>query len=87
MELLIWWNDWKLKPEKNIIWDWIPVALMRTIWNARNKLIFEESQPNWEDIIELMKVRVALWVKTKLGGGDYTVDDFVFKLKSILESL
>ncbi|KAI8531268.1 hypothetical protein RHMOL_Rhmol11G0123200 [Rhododendron molle] len=68
------------------IWDAIPLAVMWTIWsNKRNPYVFENSNPDWVEILELIKIRAALWVKANGGAENYTVDDFVFRLRSILD--
>ncbi|KAF7123944.1 hypothetical protein RHSIM_Rhsim12G0011400 [Rhododendron simsii] len=60
--LLKWWKDWNVKPEQEIIWNCIPFAVMWTIWIKRNNLIFENKCIEWEEVPELIKMRVALCV-------------------------
>lgn len=48
--LLIWWKDWKLKGKKKMIWEFIPFAVLWTIWNQRNQCVFEEVSLNWEEV-------------------------------------
>ncbi|KAG5524988.1 hypothetical protein RHGRI_031613 [Rhododendron griersonianum] len=84
--LIMWWKGWCLKPKQRVIWDVIPLAVMWAIWNnKRNPYVFENSNPDWVEILELIKIRVALWVKANGGAENYTVDNFVFRLRSILD--
>lgn len=87
VNLLLWWKCNKLNKDKKLIWEVIPLAILWTIWNARNALVFESTAPQWDNITDLIKVRVALWVKSKMGGNNFSIEDFLFRLNSILQSL
>lgn len=85
--LLIWWKDWKLNKKKKMIWDFIPMAVMWSIWNLRNSCRFDHGVPIWRDVKERIKLRVAFWIRTKESWKDYSIDDFLFNLKSMLVSI
>lgn len=87
VNLLLWWKSSNLKKDRKLIWEVIPAAILWTIWNTRNALVFENTTPQWDNITELIKVRVALWVKSKMGGNNFSIEDFLFRLDSILQAL
>lgn len=90
VDLFLWWKDWNMKNDKKVIREVIPMATLWTIWNLRNNLFLEEKAPDWNGTSDLLKIRVALWVKSKMGGNVYrlyTMDDFICRVKSIVESL
>lgn len=85
-DLYRWWDDWNFKAKKSIIWDCILFAVQWTIWLIRNEAVFKQKSPNWCEVQETIKIRVALWVKTKTGDKDYSMDDFIFRLGSIIDA-
>ncbi|KAG5527474.1 hypothetical protein RHGRI_023356 [Rhododendron griersonianum] len=52
----------------------------------RNEHLFQNKDLNWEDVVDLIKLRIAFWVKTKWNDGDYSVSDFIFRLSSIIQA-
>ncbi|KAI8528943.1 hypothetical protein RHMOL_Rhmol12G0187200 [Rhododendron molle] len=85
-DLYRWWDDWNFKAKKRIIWDCLLFAVLWTIWLTRNEAVFNQTSPNWCEMQETIKIRVALRVKTKTGDKeDYSMDDFIFKLGSIID--
>ncbi|KAG5561204.1 hypothetical protein RHGRI_004327 [Rhododendron griersonianum] len=81
------WKNQNLKPKQKIIWYCIPLAVMRTIWNQRNTCVIEKSEPNWVEVQELIEFGAAFWVPSKKGWNDYSMEDFIFRLKSMVKSL
>lgn len=87
VNLFNWWKGWKMKKKKMMIWEAIPMAVLWTIWNVRNKLVFENEAPDWVRTTDMIKSRVAFWVKSKEGGAEFSMDDFLYRINSLLESL
>ena len=81
--LLSWWQGYKFNAVEKRLWEAIPFTALWSIWKARNKLKFEGVQPRWEEFSELIKVRVALWVKYNIKRVSYTINDFVCNLHLI----
>lgn len=52
------------------MWKAIPLAVFWSVWKHRNDVIFNMVQPNMEELCDLIKVRVAMWMKAKLVGRD-----------------
>lgn len=48
-----------------------------------NEFIFQNKELNWKEVVELIKLRVALWVRTKWDPPDYSMNDFIYRLGSI----
>lgn len=52
------------------------------MWNQRNICVFDKVDPSWGEVKELIKTRVAFWVRGKDGWKDYSVEDFQFSSKA-----
>ena len=77
--MLIWWQGEKFKDVKRVLWEAIPMAILWTIWNLRNQCIFQGVQPDWEEAQDLIKYRIAFWVKIKSENCHDSMDDLVFR--------
>ncbi|KAL7180992.1 hypothetical protein ACSBR1_039952 [Camellia fascicularis] len=44
--LLEWWQSWKYKKAKKVLWEVIPFAVLWSVWGLRNKCVFEHAQPD-----------------------------------------
>lgn len=67
--------EYETEAECNLIWNCIPLATIWTIWNTRNAYVFDNANPDWVEILELIKTRVAPWVKTRGENEQYTVNE------------
>lgn len=75
-----------MNKEKGIIWDCTRLAVMWSIWNKRNSVIFEGVTLDCDEITEAKKIRIALWVKTKEGGcgAEYSIDVYLLYHTAVL---
>ena len=80
---LDWWWGFKFKRYDRKLWDALPATVFWVIWKMRNECIFNGAQPKWEQCAELVKIRVAVWLKSKCNRIQYSVHDFVHNLDSI----
>ncbi|KAG5539456.1 hypothetical protein RHGRI_019858 [Rhododendron griersonianum] len=85
-DIINWWLSYRQKPKIKVIWDCIPFAVLWSLWKMRNEHLFQNKDLNWEDVVDLIKLRIAFWVKTKWNDGDYSVSDFIFRLSSIIQA-
>ncbi|KAG5512836.1 hypothetical protein RHGRI_003355 [Rhododendron griersonianum] len=46
------------------------------IWTARNEVIFSNKHPDVAEVVDLIKTRVAFWIKAKFNVMEYSVEDF-----------
>lgn len=77
---------WFSSPFKNLekkCWESCFYAVIWSIWKARNDLIFNNKASTWEEITELVKIRVALWIKGLNDLRIYSVNDFLGNLDAI----
>ncbi|KAL7258341.1 hypothetical protein ACSBR1_004462 [Camellia fascicularis] len=61
-----------------IIWEAIPLAVLWTLWTARNGKAFDSKEPAWDEIVECIKINVTIWVKFSTNPKDYEIHDFCF---------
>ncbi|KAI8538808.1 hypothetical protein RHMOL_Rhmol09G0132100 [Rhododendron molle] len=54
----------------------------------RNEHIFQNKALNWEEVVDLIKLRIAFWVKSKWDSADFSINDMILLLvaKSSLDS-
>ncbi|GFZ10960.1 hypothetical protein Acr_22g0003580 [Actinidia rufa] len=53
------WRDWSWQPRVKVIWAPIPLAVLWSIWNARNQKIFDNKSVNWVETTDLIMARIA----------------------------
>ncbi|CAL5349070.1 unnamed protein product [Camellia sinensis] len=54
-----------------------------SIWKARNDNNYNEAEFNGKRVVELIKVRISLWVKSKHKNLGYSANDFIHHLNHI----
>lgn len=81
--LLQWWSFCKMKKLEKVIWKVVPLAVLWSTWKHRNDCVFNGSQPNLEDLCEVVKVRIALWVKSSPAKVEFSINDVVFNLHQV----
>lgn len=63
-DLFIWWQSWKSKKVKNVLWDLSSFAVLWSVWKIRNELIFQGVVPRSMDFGDMVKHRVAGWFQS-----------------------
>ncbi|GMP66395.1 hypothetical protein CsSME_00026770 [Camellia sinensis var. sinensis] len=54
--LLLWWLGWKFKKKVNQVWRALPAAILWSVWRYMNECVFQEVQPNFNDLCECIKI-------------------------------
>lgn len=78
LALLTWWFHRKLKPKLKMIWDCIPFAVFWTLRLKRNGASFDNEALDWNDILELIKLKSYYGQEQAGGSTSYTTEDFLF---------
>lgn len=84
-DLLQWWGYHRFKSLAKVTWECIPLAVLWSLWKMRNEFIFQDCPINWEELFELIKIRVAFWIKNS-EFTDYSINDFLFNLRSMIHT-
>ncbi|XP_028060624.1 uncharacterized protein LOC114264228 [Camellia sinensis] len=79
-DLLLWWSGVKFSKIVLRMWKVIPLAVMWSLWKARNECLFSGKPVEWNELAELVNVRVALWSKLNIEGMHYSVQQIVTNL-------
>lgn len=75
-ELALWWLDNRFRNLEKHLWEICFYAVLWSIWLARNDIAFNNAVIEAEEVGELVKTRVAMWVKVKFNLKLYSVEDF-----------
>ncbi|GFS31541.1 hypothetical protein Acr_00g0017960 [Actinidia rufa] len=84
IRLFHWWRHWSWQPRVKVIWAPIPLAVLWSIWNAKNKKIFDNKPVNWVETTDLIMARIAFWVSSSKDGRDLSMDDIIFKMNAVI---
>lgn len=76
-DLLGWWSVFRWGKFANLIWQAIPLAVLWSLWKLRNEVVFQSKQAHLEEVCDLIKFRIAIWVKTHSSVGFYSMQEIV----------
>ncbi|XP_028113521.1 uncharacterized protein LOC114311593 [Camellia sinensis] len=82
-EVLTWWLGTKHKKSVKKIWLLVPVVMLWSTWRLRNEVVFNGKQPDMNELCEVLKVRVGLWVKSSKPSVQYSVHQIVENLSQV----
>ncbi|XP_058217419.1 uncharacterized protein LOC131328494 [Rhododendron vialii] len=71
-----WWFDSSFRNLEKHIWEVCFYATIWSIWIMRNKLIFHSMTISSEEVVDLIKYRVAMWMKVKYEIKVYSIEEF-----------
>ncbi|PSS08274.1 Endonuclease [Actinidia chinensis var. chinensis] len=74
-DLMVGWFSNSFKEVEKACWEAIFFAIIWSLWKARNELIFSNVNIVKAELIDLIKLRVAFWVKAKCNINEYSVVD------------
>ncbi|KAL7171287.1 hypothetical protein ACSBR2_036019 [Camellia fascicularis] len=81
--LLLWWDGEVLSSKERKIWRGIPLVVLWSLWKLRNDVVFNAAFPDVAAICEVIKVRVALWMRPYYLDHRFAVQDFVINLRQV----
>ncbi|KAG5551755.1 hypothetical protein RHGRI_009990 [Rhododendron griersonianum] len=81
--LFLYWDDSAFKNFEKVCWQATFYAAVWTIWLCRNDAVFKNKAWEVEEVVDLVKTRVALWIKGKFNLHEYSVEDFKWNLDGI----
>ena len=60
--LFVCWQSWNFRNKKKMICEVLYFAIFWSLWTMRNECVFEGVALKWDEVIEIIKVRVAFWL-------------------------
>ncbi|KAI8543503.1 hypothetical protein RHMOL_Rhmol08G0223300 [Rhododendron molle] len=75
-ELALWWFDNRFGTSEEKLWKASFYATLWSLWLVRNDYVFNNATTSIEEVGELVKTRVAMWMKSKFEIKFYSVEDF-----------
>jgi len=63
----------ELNLKGNMLWKGVWIAIVWTLWNHRNNIIFRNGIPDPKEIFSLTQVRVWEWLKNKMTNINFVV--------------
>ncbi|XP_074282668.1 uncharacterized protein LOC141607207 [Silene latifolia] len=82
-EAFLVWNNSHLKGFERKVWDAFFIAVVTSLWELRNTIIFEQKTPDWPHMKEKIILRVGLWSKAWKERLPYSVEDWICNWKVI----
>lgn len=70
-----------------MFWRSVPLVTLWSIWKLRNECVFNKAKADVEVLFELIKTRLALWLRSSSKEWQYPVSDFIYNLNQIRRCL
>ncbi|KAI8555421.1 hypothetical protein RHMOL_Rhmol05G0173500 [Rhododendron molle] len=71
-----WWFDTSFRNLEKHIWEACFFVTIWSIWIMRSRLIFQNVMIGLEEVVDLIKYRVSMWVKVKFDIKVYSIEEF-----------
>ena len=81
--VLRWWSRCRMKTLEKKIWTVIPLPILWSIWTHRNESVFQGIQPNSDELCDIVKVRVAKWIKSSEMDVVFSATDLVYNMQQM----
>ncbi|KAI8531880.1 hypothetical protein RHMOL_Rhmol11G0170300 [Rhododendron molle] len=75
-DLALWWFDSRFKNLEKHLREATFYATLWSLWLVRNDYVFKNATTCMREVGELVKTRVAMWMKSKFEITLYTVEEF-----------
>ncbi|KAL7244236.1 hypothetical protein ACSBR1_016466 [Camellia fascicularis] len=66
-----------MKKIEKMLWKVVPLAVLWSTWKHRTDCVVNGSQPNFEELCEVVKARIALWAKSSPANLEFSVTDIL----------
>ena len=81
--LFLWWVGTKFKKKEMVLWNIIPLEVLWSIWKQRNDSIFNGSLVDFEELCDVIKIRIALWFRSSSPSFNFSGNDIVYNLQQV----
>lgn len=75
--LFAYWYSFKFENLEKLCWQ---ASFYSGVWTFRNELVFRNKMCEVEEIADLVKTRMTIWIKGKYDVRDYSIEDFKWNL-------
>ncbi|XP_028095031.1 protein NRT1/ PTR FAMILY 7.1-like [Camellia sinensis] len=72
-----------MKKTEKLLWKVMSLAVLWSTWKHRNDCVFNGSQPNFEELCEVVKIRISLWAQSFPAKMEFSINDVVFNLLQV----
>lgn len=83
-DVLNWWMGVKFKSPLRNFWRAIPLVVLWSLWKHRNECVFTNASPNPDKLWDLIKFRLAFWLKNSLKDFPFSMVDVVLNWRQII---
>ncbi|XP_058222658.1 uncharacterized protein LOC131332424 [Rhododendron vialii] len=80
---VMWLEGFKFSNLEKLCWQASFYSGVWTIWTCRNELVFRNEVWEVEEISDLVKMRMTIWIKGKYNIREYSIEDFKWNLAGI----
>lgn len=86
MKLLNQWPIARLPKRGRLVWRYLPIVIVWTIWEERNMQRFVDKRKISRHLIECISIRLAHWAMEEPSFKGITIDYLIRKLPIVIES-
>ncbi|GMP24336.1 hypothetical protein CsSME_00001634 [Camellia sinensis var. sinensis] len=86
-DLIQWWLGWKFMKKEKQVWGAVFISIVWSLWIYRNDCIFNNTQLTIDELCKLIKVRVAMWLKSYDMGFFYSIQEIVSNIKCVSQNV
>ena len=72
---------------QNLVWKGVWTAIVRSIWNQRNSVVFKQGVVDAEDMFKKVQLKSWLWMKHKSDSFNYSLVDWILNPMYCIRSL
>lgn len=81
--VLQFWAGFSGNSFERKVWNVVPIASLWSILKHWNEVLFSNLQPDLYGLCDIIKTRVAMWVRASESRLPFSVNDFLFNLQQI----